>query len=144
MTTQDTIELLQECDAGIKMGITSIDQVLDKIKSEKLKHVLSDNKTAHETLADELQKLLAEAHCDNGQTNMMAKGMSWMKTEFMTAMDERDETIADLMTDGCDMGVKSLRKYLNQYESASDEAKDICRRIIDVEEDLRNKLKEYL
>lgn len=144
MTTQDTIELLRECDAGVKMGISSMDQVLDKVNSDKLKEILSDNKKAHESLADEMQHMLAEAHCDNGQPNMMAQGMSWIKTELMTAMDGRDETIADLMTDGCDMGVKSLRKYLNQYESASEESKRMCRRIIDTEEDLRNRLKEFL
>lgn len=32
MIEQDTIKLLRECDAGIKMGITSIDDVLGHVK----------------------------------------------------------------------------------------------------------------
>ena len=36
--------------------------------------------------------------------------MSWMKTNMKLAMDTSDAAIADLMTDGCNMGVKSLHK----------------------------------
>jgi hypothetical protein len=59
-------------------------------------------------------------------------------------MDESDHTIADLMTDGCNMGIKSLRKYLNQYEAASEKAKDIAKRLINLEEKLVTDIKEYL
>jgi hypothetical protein len=44
--------------------------------------------------------------------------MSWMKTNMKLSMEDSDATIADLMTDGCNMGVKSLNRYLNQYKAA--------------------------
>lgn len=66
----------------------------------------------------------------------MAKSMSWMKTNVKLVMDESDETIADLMTDGCNMGVKSLNKYLNQYKAADEKTKDITKRLINLEEKL--------
>ena len=66
----------------------------------------------------------------------MAKGMSWIKTNVKLVMDESDETIADLMTDGCNMGVKSLNKYLNQYKAADEISKDITKRLINLEEKL--------
>lgn len=144
MATKDTIELLKECDAGIKMSVSSIDQVIDKITNEEFRSVLTENKQAHEDIGNKMHQLLIDNNCDSGDPNPMVQGMSWLKTNMMISMDNRDETIADLMTDGCDMGIKSLRKYLNQYESASAEVKDLCREIIDLEEDLRNKLKEYL
>ena len=31
MIEQDTIKLLRECDAGVKMGVTSIDDVFEQI-----------------------------------------------------------------------------------------------------------------
>ena len=34
MIEQDTIKLLRECDAGVKMGVDSIDDVLGEVKSE--------------------------------------------------------------------------------------------------------------
>jgi hypothetical protein len=40
MTEPDTIKLLRECDAGIKMGTASIGEVLEKTTNEKLKKLL--------------------------------------------------------------------------------------------------------
>lgn len=74
----------------------------------------------------------------------MAKGMSWIKTNLMMAADASDQTIADLMTDGCNMGVKSLNKYLNQYEAADEETKDITKRLINLEEKLTVDIRDFL
>ena len=142
--SEDTIELLRECDAGVKMGIASLDQVLDKIQDKKMQDIIGNSKNAHAVLENELRGMIDKAGAQPGEPNPIAKGMSWMKTNFKTCMEEGDKTIADLITDGCDMGVKSLRKYLNQYERADRESKDMCRRIIDTEEDLRNRMKEFL
>ena len=75
---------------------------------------------------------------------MMAKGMSWIQTNMKFMMKNDDSTIADIITDGCDMGIKSLHKYLNQYESADKASKDLCNELINIEEELREKLRVYL
>lgn len=144
MIQPDTIKLLRECDAGIKMGITSIDDVLDEVQDEKFRKCLVVCKSEHEKLRDEIQILLELYHDDGKEPNPMAKGMSWMKTNVKMAMDESDQTIADLMTDGCNMGVKSLNKYLNQYEAADEKTKDIAKRLIHLEEKLVTDIREYL
>ena len=59
-------------------------------------------------------------------------------------MDESDETIADLMTEGCNMGVKSLNKYLNQYKAADEKTKDITKRLINIEEKLVVDIRPFL
>jgi hypothetical protein len=74
----------------------------------------------------------------------MAKGMSWIKTNVMLSLKETDQTVADLMTDGCNMGVKSLSRYLNEYKAASEDAKDICKRLIALEEKLAVDLRPFL
>ena len=74
----------------------------------------------------------------------MAKGMSWIKTNIKLAISPTDETISDLITDGCNMGVKSLNKYLNEYEAASEEAKDIAKKLISEEENLARDIRRYL
>ena len=62
----------------------------------------------------------------------------------MMATDASDQTIADLMTDGCNMGVKSLNKYLNQYEAADEKTKDITKRLINLEEKLAVDIRDFL
>ena len=74
----------------------------------------------------------------------MAKGMSWIKTNVKLAMDESDGTIADLMTDGCNMGVKSLSRYLNQYKAADEKSKSIAKRLIKIEERLTEDVRPFL
>ncbi len=144
MIEQDTVKLLRECDAGIKMGVSSIDDVLKYVKSDKLKEYLTDCKEEHRILDKELQELLDKYRDEGKNPNPIAKGMSWMKTNMKISMEESDHTIADLITDGCNMGVKSLNRYLNQYEAADEVSKDICKRLINLEEKLAIQMREFL
>ncbi|MBE7041315.1 MAG: hypothetical protein E7400_05040 [Ruminococcaceae bacterium] len=144
MVEQDTIKLLRECDAGVKMGVSSIEDVITYVKDEKLKDTLSECKSDHEKLRSELQGLLRDYHDEGKEPNPMAKGMSWMKTSAKLMMNESDETIADLMTDGCNMGVKSLNKYLNQYQAADEKTKNLAKSLIHLEERLAVDMRPYL
>ena len=144
MVEQDSVKLLRECDAGTKMGMSSIGDVLPYVKSEGLKALLRRSLREHELLSEELEGLLARYRDEGKDPNVVAKGMSMIKTNVKLAMDTSDATIADLMTDGCDMGIKSLARYLNQYKAANESAKAITRRLIAAEEALGRDLRGYL
>ncbi|MBE5867886.1 MAG: hypothetical protein E7293_02860 [Lachnospiraceae bacterium] len=140
----DTEKLLKECDAGAKMAVTSIDEVLDKVSDNGLKQLLTESKSTHEKLGNEIHSLLNEHGTQEKEPSLMAKGMSWMKTNMKLSMDNSDATVADLITDGCDMGVKSLSRYLNQYKDADHTSKEICGRLVSIEEKLCKDLRQYL
>ena len=142
--TDDTVKLLRECDAGAKMGIESLKQVLDYVKDCKLKEMIQNSADKHESFQDEVTMLLHEYGDEGKNPNPMAKGMSWLKTSMKMTMDSSDETVADLMVDGCNMGTKSLHKYLNQYSHATDKAKKLVEDVLKEEEGLAEKLREYL
>ena len=144
MIEQDTIRLLRECDAGIQMGVSAIDDVLERVQAPDMYRRLSACKRAHESLKTEINVMLADCHDDGKAPNPLAQGMSWLKTNAAIAMNGSDQTIASLMTDGCNMGVKSLGRYLNQYEAASEDSKDITKRLIGLEQKLSDDLCEYL
>lgn len=144
MIEQDTVKLLRECDAGVKMGTEAIDEVLDYVHSHSLKKYLSDCKNEHSKLKGEIQDLLCLYEDGGKDPNPIAKGMSWMKTNIKLVMNESDNTIADLMTDGCNMGVKSLNRYLNEYKAADEVSKDIAKRLIKLEERLAVDIRQFL
>ena len=144
MIEQDTIKLLRECDAGIKMGVESIEDVLDRVRSRDLRRILSNSKQAHEKLKLEIQEALNRFRDDGKSPNPIAKTMSQMKTGIKMGLDDSDATIAELMTDGCNMGVKRLSRYLNQYAAADEMSKDVCKRLIKLEEELSVDMREYL
>ena len=144
MIESDTIKLLRECDSGVKMGVSSIDEVMGHVKSEGLKQSLVECKKEHEKLDREIRSLL-HTYEDGGKApSPVAKAMSHMKTEWKLANHDTDRTVADLMTDGCNMGVKSLSRYLNQYKAADEKTKDITKRLIASEERLAVECRGYL
>ena len=144
MIEEDTIRLLRECDAGIKMGIASIDDVLDRVKDKAFLQLLKDCKESHERLEDEIRTCLDRFGDDGKDPNPIAKGMSWMKTTMKLGLEESDATVADLMTDGCNMGVKSLSQYLNQYKAADETSKTLTKRLIRLEEQLAVDIRRFL
>lgn len=144
MIENDTIKLLRECDAGVKMGVSSIDDVIDYVSSPEFKELLNACKDEHEKLNEEMKQLLEKYDDDGKEPNPIAKGMSWMKTNVKLTLNESDATIASLMTDGCNMGVKSLNRYLNEYEAADEVSKDITKRLINLEEKLTVDIRDFL
>ncbi len=95
-------------------------------------------------MEEEIQELLAKYHDEGKEPGAMAKGMSWIKTNAKLAMDESDKTAADLMTDGCNMGAKTLNRYLNQYQAADEKSKHIAKRLIKLEEQLVIDIRQFL
>ena len=144
MVNDDTVKLLKECNAGIKMGVSSIDDVLGYVHDETFRTCLTECKNKHIKLKEEIQTLLDQYHDEGKNPNPMVKSMSWIKTNVKLVMNESDGTIADLMTDGCNMGVKSLHRYLNQYKAANEKTKDITKRLINLEEKLAIDIRRFL
>ena len=144
MENKDTIHLLKECDAGSKMAVTSLDEVMESVQDEKLKELLKKSKDHHEKLGNEIHSMLIQFHSEEKDPNPMAKSMSWLKTNMKMTMDKSDATVADLLTDGCNMGIKSLYKYMNQYPNAESKVKNLCNNLIDIERELRKELRSYL
>lgn len=144
MIQEDTIKLLRECNAGIKMGVDSIDEILDETTDRMLIKMLRETMDEHKRLGSETHRLLNRYGDEGKDPNPLAKSMSWIKTNVMMAVDAGDNTIADLITDGCNMGVKSLSRYLNKYEAADEESKNIAKQLIACEADLAEGLRAYL
>ena len=144
MVERDTIRLLRECDSGVKMGITAIAEVMDHVKGRGLQSILRSSKSENERLQTDLQKVLDDYHDDGKDPNPVVQGMSWVKTNWEMLIDGTDSKIAELMMDGCNMGIKSLSRYMNQYKAADERSKDIAKRLISSEEKLSADMRQYL
>ncbi len=140
----DTVKLLRECEAGVKMGAGTLDNVMDGAKDERLKKILDESKEKHMELEAETKKLLSKYKDDGKEPAAMAKMMAKMKSNIKLMADDVDAKIADLVTDGCDMGIKTLNRYLNQYPAAENEVKKLTGEIILAEEALERSIRPYL
>ena len=144
MIEKDTIKLLRECDAGVKMGMSAIDDVMEHVKSERLRSRLLESRSENEAINSDIQSLLTE-YCDEGkEPPAIAKSMAWLKTKTQLTLENSDSTVAELITDGCNMGIMSINRYCNQYKAADERSKGIAKRIIGTEERLAFDLRGFL
>ena len=142
----DTVRLLRECSSGITMGIDSIGEVMTSVKDDRLRDILTQSREEHRRLGLETDQLLDSYGDNEKEPSPMLKGMAKLKNEFMLTMagSKKDSAVADLITDGCHMGIKSLNKYLNEYKAASPEAQEMTKKVIKLEEDLAEEIKCFL
>ena len=126
------------------MGIDSINEVLPDVSSEELRSFLEESRRKHEQLGQETRDILNDYGDSGKEPDPMASGMSKLKTTFKLTVNPSDSTVADLMTDGCGMGVKSIRKYLNQYKAAEEKVREIAHRLILIEEGMQDDIKKFL
>lgn len=140
----DTIKLLRECNAGIKMGVKSLDDVMEHVRDERLLALLQESKETHCRLGQTMHEYLNEYGEEGKEPAVMAKIMSWVKANVKLDGEDTDCVAADLVTDGCNMGVKSLYHYLHQYPAAEEKVKKLTMDVIEAEEKLVKKLRDYL
>ena len=141
---EDTKKLLKECDAGTKMAVDNINQLLPSIHSSDFREGLEKYRDAHVSFGDKLHQLLHENGEYAGDLGIMAKTSARIMTGMKLILDDSDKKIASMLTDGCNMGIKSISKYLNQYTSADKSAIKISENIIRLEESMMEDLRQYL
>lgn len=144
MVENDTIRLLKECNAGVKMAVSSFDEVLPRILDQEMKKVIEDSKEAHEKIGNKTHGLLIQYHDTEKEPNPIAEVMSWLKINTNCMLDSSDSEIAKLMMDGCNMGIQSVSKYLNKYCAADQETKDMVEDLIKLEQKLMDELRIYI
>ena len=144
MIEKDTVKLLRECDLGIKMGVSSIADMLPYAKSERMKSCLTSSKSEHERLARECESMLEQYGDEGKNPNPLITGMSAMKSAIKLGIHPKDSNIADIMLDGCAMGIKTLSENLNKYTRAEEKAKDITKKLISMEDALAKRMREFL
>ena len=70
--------------------------------------------------------------------------MSWVKINMKLVKGENDPKIADLMIEGCNMGIKSICRYLNQYPTAMEGIKGLCYDLVEIEENFAKDMRKFL
>lgn len=144
MIENDTLRLLRECDAGIKMGVSAINDVVDSVTDSALRDMLVSGRRRHKQLEEDIDKLLKKYDSKGKAPNPVAQSFSRMKTNIKMSLAPSDEAIADIMTDGCNMGIKSLSRYLNMYAAADERSKSITKQLISLEENILEDMRSFL
>lgn len=140
----DDIELLKECDSGVNMGIQSISEVIDNAYGEDFRNMLHKYEGEHTKILKEIHQKLDAAGASFKDPHPIAKANAKFMTDMKLMINDSDEKIADIMMDGCNMGIKSVSRYMNEYAGASKEVMNIANNVVVLEQNFMNDLRQYL
>lgn len=142
--SEDTIHLLQETSSGCKMALDTMDHIKSHVEDKQLREIMDKYHKSHENLQQECLHALYEAGEENKEPSTVAQVFATMQSRVKMFMDDDKSTAAGLLTDGCNMGVKSMSEYINQYRNANDQSKKMANRLRDMEEKMIGDLQPML
>ena len=97
--SQDTVELLKECDAGCKMAIDSMEQIAKYVSDDQLKTIIQKYNGAHIKMEEDIHRMLNNIGAEGQDPNPIAKASSWLQSEVKMMMNCDAKQAANLLTD---------------------------------------------
>lgn len=144
MMNEHTKTLLEECNSGCKMAIGSMNQVEEFIEDDRLRQVIRKYKQKHEKIESETTKLLEREGKNEKEPSAMATAFSWVTTEMKLKLKDDNHQIAKIMMDGCNMGIQTISKAVNQCTDTEEEARSAAMHLVSMEEEFVKELKPFL
>lgn len=140
----DTIELLKQVNSGCKMATNSLEQLHEYAKEPSLCNLIEKYDKKHIQIGDKIHILLNKDEKSERDPGSMAKAMSYLTTEMKMMIEKDAHKIADILIDGCNMGIKTLHEYMNRYQDADAKSIALARELISCEKEMSEQLYAYL
>lgn len=136
--------MLKACNQGCKYATNNIENLYSYIEDDRFRVMVDDYNDKHAKIGDKCHVLLNKYNVDEKDPKPMATMFAKMGTEMKMLNDDSREKVAELLMDGCHMGIKSVAKYMNKYTCASEDSRKLAKEIIDVEENFMKDLVGYV
>ncbi len=141
---QDTIELLSQINAGCKMAIDSMQQVGKSVDDKRLKDIIMKYNDEHISMEETTHHLLNDVGVSDQEPGLLAKTFASLQAKIKLMMKDDVHQAASILTDGCNMGIKSLCEYKNSYKAADEKSVSLCQQLCDIESRMIGELQPLL
>ena len=133
------------CDVyrNAKMGADAIINLLHRVTDKELKSELSVELSRYEDFAAEAKSALKELDESPEEEGMISRLMAKIGITMNTVIDKTSSHIAQMIIEGCVMGITDLQKRLNDGRDYK-KAEALARRLIAFEEDTAERMRAYL
>ena len=126
---------LDELNKGCAMGMDAIDNILDKVKDQKLKETLESEYDKYKKMHQRIEKKYPEFSDEEPtETSTMNKVMTTWMTDMKLMTDHSDGKIAELLVQGVNMGIIEGRRLLNHKEHLDKEVENILKEYVEMQE----------
>lgn len=136
-------QLYQEVYRGCKMGGDSIVNLLPKVTDEGLRSELTAQLERYEEFASRAREQLFDMDKTPKEENPLTKLSAKMGVAMNTMIDATSSHIAQMIIEGCSMGITELLKVIHAY-GEKDEAEKLAREVVSFEESCSENMKKYL
>jgi len=138
------LTILNEIGKAVRMGLSSITFVSEKVEDEKMKEDLSTQYAEYGKILDKVNTGFEKYGEIPDEEPMKDKMMSWTGVQINTLTDKSNSHIAELMIQGNLMGMIEAQKLLNHSPKMEQEVKDILNEFINMQNNNIEKMKTYL
>ncbi len=129
----DSQKLLKETARGSKYAYESISIAEDYSKNKQMQRLLAKYKDEHQRIGRRAASMLTKGAA---LRPTMAAAMTRIHTNVSLTLHPEASRVADLMINGCNMGIKSLSKVKNTSPCASPEAISLANELIQTEKQM--------
>lgn len=140
----DTVSLLKETNAGCKSATNAMELVMPHIENPQLRDLVDGYNTRHARIGEECTRRLHALGAQEKDPHPIAATMARISISVQANVNPREPHLADLLADGCAMGIRSLARYRNQYPAASAESLRLTGELISLEQEFMRDLLVYL
>lgn len=140
----DTIDLLQECVVGCRMATESMERIMRYVNNPDLAAIIMKYNEDHIKLGEDIHEILNRSGEQTKEPNPFAAMGAWMESKLKMEMKGDSHEAASLLTDGCNMGIKTLNEQKNKYTDADNTSMAFCDKIIKLEKQFADELQSFL
>ena len=148
MENQDfkqTEEILAEIYRNAQLALQSIADIMPQVDDEEVRAELSAQHEEYERFSARASVIAKDRGIELKEPNAFKKMMMWGSIKMSTLKDNSRSHIADMMVQGTVMGITALRTTASELPiDGNDKIIELLNEMIQTEEDLEKKWKEYL
>jgi hypothetical protein len=141
---QNTAEILSEIYRGAKMGVETINSMLNKVNDNKIYDELKYQLRSYDEIANEAYGELVKRNQEPKDISTVNKLSAKMSVGINTMISNTPSHIADMLIKGSTMGVTEMTKSLNSYKDADPDIQALADRFIKLEQDNIDRLMKFL
>ena len=140
----ENVELLNYIHQNAKMGISTINKLLDIVEEDEFKKYLESQYNEYKEIFDESDRKLH----DIGKEAKGIGDFQKVSTNFMinlnTLTNKSASHISEMMIQGSTMGTIDATKKLNRYKNADNDIRKLASDLLKFEEKNIEELKKFL
>ena len=140
----DTIELLNFISQNAKMGVETLSRLVQITQEEEFKNYLTEYLDGYQSFLSDADKRLKKKKEESKDLSPMAKVMSYLSLSFNTMIDKSPSHVAEMVMQGCSMGIIDITKRIKQYSGAEKTALTLAEKLLKFEQKNFSRLQKFL